>query len=257
MKGHAAALTAGLSEPLARQLRRDIILAMARRRGVLRITRGLAHHLGVSRKQLTAEITAQIDNEAPLAWRSRRVLYHTSGQTHISLDLTDDALVTLVAALRHAREGSPTRSQLGEAAHLLHRIGADLPYDQFRKLSALGQFETITVLVAEDGRPVTAIRNMVATAIRAERKLQILYTATGGARTERVIWPLTLTHHDMCVVGWCESRNDFRTFRIDSIGAPVLTDCPFPKRREALLTEWRKHLPKRDGGDTVNIHPDG
>jgi predicted DNA-binding transcriptional regulator YafY len=246
MTARGGGLTAGMNDHDARLLRRETLLALLRTRRAVRVTKDLAHSLGVTRKRLTAEIQCLIDTAEPVRWQSRRVAVRGGAHAYLGLDLTDDELLTLIAALRHTREAAHTRMQVAEASHLLHRIGASLPLSHFAKLSAIGQFDVLPSVMSETGYPSTPHRNLVVQAIRAQRKLRFLYTASDGARTERVIWPLTLTYHDACVVGWCETRSAFRTFRISSIAAPDMTDLPFPRSRDALMTEWRKTVPARN-----------
>ena len=42
------------------------------------------------------------------------------------------------------------------------------------------------------------------------------------------------------VVAWCELRRDFRHFRTDRITTLALTDKRYPRRRQAMLKEWRE-----------------
>lgn len=246
MGGRGSGIVEGLNGHDARLLRRQVLLDLLRSTGRIPVTKDMAQSLGLTRKALVAEIQLLIDTDEPVRWQGSRRAVRVDGRTHIGLDLTDDELLTLIAALRHTREAAHTRMQVAEASHLLHRIGASLPLPHFAKLSAIGQFDVLPSVMSETGYPSNPHRNLVVQAIRAQRKLRFLYTASDGARTERVIWPLTLTYHDACVVGWCETRSAFRTFRISSIAAPDMTDLPFPRSRDALMTEWRKTVPARN-----------
>ena len=83
-------------------------------------------------------------------------------------------------------------------------------------------------------------------AIRNERKLGFLYRDAGGVASERVVWPFALGFFDKVrvVVAWCEMRQDFRHFRADRISGLNATDTRYPRRRQALLREWRATLDK-------------
>ncbi|WP_221288093.1 helix-turn-helix transcriptional regulator [Amaricoccus macauensis] len=91
-----------------------------------------------------------------------------------------------------------------------------------------------------DGADMTVVRR----AIRLERKVEIGYRDLAEARSSRTIWPIALTHFDRArvVVGWCELREDFRHFRADRIASVTLLDGRYPRRRPALLREWRATL---------------
>jgi len=41
------------------------------------------------------------------------------------------------------------------------------------------------------------------------------------------------------VIAWCELRKDFRHFRTDRIASLAVADARYPRRRAALLKEWR------------------
>jgi predicted DNA-binding transcriptional regulator YafY len=78
-------------------------------------------------------------------------------------------------------------------------------------------------------------------AIRTERKLAIAYVDQDGAQTRRTVWPFALGFFDRVriVAAWCELRRDYRHFRTDRIAALKLSDKRYPRRRQALLKEWR------------------
>ena len=63
-----------------------------------------------------------------------------------------------------------------------------------------------------------------------------------GASTQRIIWPFALAFFDRTrmVVAWCETRQAFRHFRTDRISAIEATTERYPRRRPALIKEWRK-----------------
>jgi predicted DNA-binding transcriptional regulator YafY len=42
------------------------------------------------------------------------------------------------------------------------------------------------------------------------------------------------------LVAWCETRADFRSFRVDRIARFTLLASGFPKRRASLLRTWRE-----------------
>jgi predicted DNA-binding transcriptional regulator YafY len=41
------------------------------------------------------------------------------------------------------------------------------------------------------------------------------------------------------VAAWCEMRRDYRHFRTDRIRSLKITDTRYPRRRLAMLREWR------------------
>jgi len=81
-------------------------------------------------------------------------------------------------------------------------------------------------------------------AIRAARKIAILYTDPSGAQTERTVWPLVVGYLDSAraLIAWCELRNDFRTFRLDRIDHATFLDARIPSDPAALRRKWRASL---------------
>ncbi len=91
---------------------------------------------------------------------------------------------------------------------------------------------------AADGVDLAAIRR----AIRAERKLGITYRDGKGAVSQRTVWPFALGFFERVrvVVAWCELRRGFRHFRTDRIAAVSRIEARYPRRRQALLKQWRE-----------------
>lgn len=127
---------------------------------------------------------------------------------------------------------------LGRAArNVLAKIGAVLPDDLKAGLDASG-------LLIGPGAPVSAGDGELAAlrgAIRGERKLRIAYTDEQDRVTDRTIWPVALAFYDRVrvVVAWCELRDGYRHFRTDRSTALAPTPARYPRRRAALLKEWR------------------
>ena len=57
-----------------------------------------------------------------------------------------------------------------------------------------------------------------------------------------MIWPFALAFFDRArgVVAWCETREAFRHFRTDRISAIEPVATRYPRRRQALIKEWRQ-----------------
>ncbi|MCA1405758.1 YafY family transcriptional regulator [Ensifer sp. IC3342] len=82
---------------------------------------------------------------------------------------------------------------------------------------------------------------MLRKAIRGERKLDISYIDNDGHDSRRTIWPFALGFFEQVrvLVAWCELRQDFRHFRTDRINGALMSDQRYPRRRQALLKDWR------------------
>jgi predicted DNA-binding transcriptional regulator YafY len=152
------------------------------------------------------------------------------------LMFAEEEIEALVLGSRWVADRADHR--LGAAArNALAKIAAVLPADRRHELESsallVGPGDAIAVGDAE----IIAIR----TAIRGERKLDVTYRDGEGRETSRTIWPFALGFFDRArvVAAWCELRQSIRHFRTDRIIALTPTSARYPRRRHALLKEWR------------------
>ena len=153
-----------------------------------------------------------------------------------------DELEALILGAQWAGRQSDDSRLSKAAGSALSKIGAVLPDDLRREIDAG------TLYVTERrNRPVQVDPSLLRDAIRKEIKLRIGYRDDAGAETERVIWPFVIGFFEQHkVVGaWCELRNDYRHFRIDRIASLAATGERAPRRRHAMLKEWRELLDAR------------
>jgi predicted DNA-binding transcriptional regulator YafY len=66
--------------------------------------------------------------------------------------------------------------------------------------------------------------------IRGERKVRLDYRDLKEALTRRTVWPMTLAFFPpvWLLLGWCELRQDFHSFRLERIQALEYLDEPYP-----------------------------
>ncbi|MHC5307737.1 helix-turn-helix transcriptional regulator [Bartonella sp. LJL80] len=81
-------------------------------------------------------------------------------------------------------------------------------------------------------------------AIRSEVKIMMDYQDLRENITTRKIWPFGIAFFDhvRVVLAYCEKRQAYRHFRLDRILKMDLTDERYPRRRRALLKDWRDEL---------------
>jgi predicted DNA-binding transcriptional regulator YafY len=101
---------------------------------------------------------------------------------------------------------------------------------------------TLTVPVLASPEPTTVDVSLLRAAIREERKVSISYRDKDGASTRRTIWPLLIGFFDrvLLVAAWCELRQDYRGFRVDRMSELEVSGTRYPRRRSALVKEWRE-----------------
>jgi predicted DNA-binding transcriptional regulator YafY len=133
-----------------------------------------------------------------------------------------------------ARAAEPRLASAG--ADALAKIAAVLPPDM------RDMVDSATLFVGrkrqdEDKADVSAIRK----AIRLERILELHYGDEQGRVSRRRVWPFALGYfeHVRIIMAWCELRQDFRHFRTDRIIDMAIDETRYPRRRTALLKEWR------------------
>ena len=129
-------------------------------------------------------------------------------------------------------------SRLAAAARdALAKIAAVLPAGLRHELDT-------SALIVAPGEPIAAGDAEVAAireAIRLEHKLEIRYRDGAGQDSSRTIWPFALGFFDRArvVVAWCELRESIRHFRTDRIIGLAPLGERYPRRRQALLKDWR------------------
>lgn len=220
----------------------DLIQCLRRRR---RPVSGhvLAAELGISIRTLYRDIATLQGQGAPIEGEAGVGYVLKPGFMLPPLMFSDEEIEAIVLGSRWVAK-QPDRRLSAAAANALAKIAAVLPDDLREDLDAS------TLLVGPSAAIIEGIDlGIVRQAIRNERKLGFLYRDAGGAASERVVWPFALGFFDKVrvVVAWCEMRQDFRHFRADRIAELKATDMRYPRRRQALLKEWRATLDQPRG----------
>jgi predicted DNA-binding transcriptional regulator YafY len=194
----------------------------------------MARELGISLRSLYRDIAtlqaqgAAIEGEAGLGYVLR------PGFTLPPLMFGEEEVEALVLGSRWVAErGDPALQAAARQA--LAKIGAVLPPALRDRLDDNGLL--VGPAVVEAGADLAVLR----AAIRAERMLDIAYRDGAGAETRRRIWPFGLGFFERVrvVLAWCELRQDLRSFRVDRIAALEETGARYPRRRAALLKDWK------------------
>ncbi len=196
----------------------------------------LATELGVSLRTLYRDIAtlqgqgAGIEGEPGVGYILR------PGFLLPPLMFTEEEVEALALGSRWVVDRGDSRLA-GAARNALAKIAAVLPPDRREGMDA-------STLLVGPGEPIAAGDAELAAirhAIRSEHKLELLYRDGRGSDSRRVVWPFALGFFDRVrvVVAWCELRQSFRHFRTDRIVALTATDTRYPRRRHAMLKEWR------------------
>lgn len=196
----------------------------------------LAAELDVSVRSIYRDVQtlrgqgASIEGEAGLGYVLR------PGFLLPPLMFTDEEIEALVLGLRLAAEHADPA--LGAASI---EVGAKLRAVLPRDLRVLFEETGLLAGPTADKPPESIDLAEVRRAMREERKARIAYEDKHGKASERVIWPLAVGYFERVrvVVAWCESREDFRSFRADRIAKWTTLAHPFGRARSSLLRQWR------------------
>jgi predicted DNA-binding transcriptional regulator YafY len=196
----------------------------------------LADELGVSLRTVYRDIQtligqgAAIDGEAGVGYVLR------PGFVLPPMMFSDEEIEALVLGSRWVAQRTDERLSRA-AANAVTKIAAVLPDDLRDSIEDSGLLAGPAPEPDEISTNLAPIRQ----AIRTERKLILHYADKKGERSRRTVWPIALGFFERSRVlaAWCELRQDYRHFRTDRITALRLTDKRYPRRRRALMKEWR------------------
>ncbi|AZO36697.1 MAG: HTH domain-containing protein [Mesorhizobium sp.] len=200
--------------------------------------RTLADEMGVSIRTLYRDIVSLQRQGAPIEGEAGLGYVLKPGFMLPPLMFSDEEIEAIVLGSRWVAK-QPDKKLAAAATDALAKIAAVLPDDLREDLDAT------TLLVGPRSDNLEAIDlGVVRQAIREERKLGFLYRDAEGAASERLVWPFALAFFDKVRVmaAWCETRQDFRHFRADRMSDLTPTGVRYPRRRQAMLKEWRATL---------------
>lgn len=210
----------------------DLIQALRRhRRPVAAAT--LAEAMGVSLRTVYRDISTLTAQGAPIEGSAGLGYVLRSGFFLPPLAFSADELDAVILGLHLAAQRGD-EALAADAANALAKIEAVLPPPEADEARAPG----LQAPRSARGAPsLTVLRQ----AIRAEHRLKLAYVDKTGAATARVVWPITIGFFEAAEVlaAWCETRRDFRHFRLDRIKGAESTGERYGRRRAVLLAEWR------------------
>jgi predicted DNA-binding transcriptional regulator YafY len=213
------------------------LLELLRRRRSPASGEELAAKLGISLRTLYRDIATLTQQGALIEGEPGLGYVLKPGFTLPPLMFSTEELEALVLGSRWVvQRGDPHLSSAAQNA--LEKIRAVLP----NKLREAIEEATLTVPVSAPTEPNQVDLAVIRAAIRNEIKLRIEYRAGSGALTARTIWPLLIGYFEKVhvLLSWCETRQDFRSFRVDRIVALESLGVPYPEQRVTLVRQWRK-----------------
>ena len=212
----------------------QIIQILRRKRGLM-TGRELAEELEVSLRTIYRDIADLIGSGVPIDGEPGLGYMLRGGYDLPPLMFTADEIDSIVLGARVVESWADP--ELAQAARdVLAKIEAVVP----AKLRALVYSNTFTAPYDHKREPIRVDFVALRRAIRDRRKLDLGYRDAGDAATDRTIWPLTLSFYGpvWLVAGWCELREDFRSFRADRMQSLTVLDERFPDMPGRRLADF-------------------
>ncbi|MBC8035971.1 MAG: YafY family transcriptional regulator [Rhizobiales bacterium] len=210
----------------------------------------IARELEISLRTVYRDIAALIADRVPIRGEAGVGYVLGEGFDLPPLMFTPDELEAVMLGLRWvARRGDTDLSRA--AQDTVAKIGSVLPEKLRPFLFDAALLVPPHFRLAQDRVNVALLRS----AIREGRKVSLGYCSEDGRETERVIWPIAVAYFDAqrLIIGWCELRQAFRSFRTDRIMAMTVLDEKYPMRRKILLKQWQEEAEREANAPQVDV----
>lgn len=191
----------------------------------------IAAELETSRRTVYRDIATLMGQRVPIRGEAGLGYVLDGGFDLPPLMLTSDEIEAAVLGAQWvAARGDPALARA--ARDLIAKIAATVPE----------RLRTVVLEPAVASPPVwdlkieTVDMARVRAWIHAGRKLRLRYADEQGRETIRVIWPCLVGYRETTrlLMAWCETREDFRTFRTDRVVDAEFLDDRYPGRPAVL-----------------------
>ncbi|MCU0903793.1 MAG: YafY family transcriptional regulator [Tabrizicola sp.] len=206
------------------------------RDGKLHTAQDMAARLEVSTRTLWRDMATLIASGLPVEGERGMGYLLREPITLPPLTLTPDEVQALTLGLQLVTRGADP--SLARAADSLQgKIAAVLPS---RMIEEAGQ----DTWVFPGAEAQAAARHLpdLRRAIRLRERVVIDYLDGSGIPSERLVRPLVLEFWGRVwtLAAWCETREGFRSFRVDRIEKLRLSGATFPDKPGTTLVDWRR-----------------
>jgi len=205
------------------------------RGGRLVTARDLAQRLEVSERTIYRDVAELIGTGVPITGEAGMGYVMRGGFDIPPLMFTSDELEAVLLGVRMVRAWSGTH--LAQAAtEALAKIEAVVP-ESLRGDMARSRLFAPTILIGDDQR---GILDLLRQAVAETRVIRFDYTREDGERSTRSCRPLGMYFWGKVwtLVGWCEYRDDFRTFRPDRMENLEVEDRTFRSEPGRTLRDY-------------------
>jgi len=204
------------------------------RDGRLHTARDMADRLEVSTRTLWRDMASLIASGLPVEGERGVGYILREPVTLPPLTFTPDETEALALAVRLLAQGADP-SLAPAAASLSSKIAAALP-------ASRRPYAELPVWVFPGPEALAAARFLPALrrAVRLSERLRLDYADSAGQASQRFVRPLQLEFWGRVwtLATWCETKGDFRSFRVDRITALHPTGETAPQEQGRDLAAW-------------------
>lgn len=193
----------------------------------------LAELMEVSERTIYRDIASLIETGVPIEGEAGIGYILRNSYDLPPLMFNEDEIEALVLGARIVN--SWTDNQLaGAAQSVVRKVESILP----EELQSL--IDDSVLFVPDVSFKSTATMNTLRNAIKLKRKVSFSYVRKDKTKSERIVRPLCLAFFPPAwlLAGWCELREEFRSFNIASISDIKLTSESFQETPGKSLSEF-------------------
>jgi predicted DNA-binding transcriptional regulator YafY len=210
----------------------QIVQILRRRRRKATTAREIAGELEVSVRTVYRDVQDLIVSGVPVDGEAGTGYLLRDGYHLPPLMFSGDELEAIVLGMQIVAAWSDPELARA-AADVLSKIETALP----ERLRA--ELLQVAICAPSDHyrEPITVDMPALRRATKAKTKIKLLYEKPESKASTRIVWPLALCFYGpvWLLVAWCESKSDFRVFRLDRMReAEVLAEKFEPKRGQRL-----------------------
>src|SRR6516164_1304873 len=187
----------------------------------------IAAELETSKRSIYRDIAALIGQRVPIRGEAGLGYVLDGGFDLPPLMLTTEEIEAAVLGAQWvAGHGDPSLARA--ARDVVAKIAATVPESLRPLVFDAGARTPPGWKIPPDGIDVARAR----TWIRTGRKIALVYRDSDNRKTDRIIWSVVVGYVEAArmLVGWCELRQDFRSFRVDRIISADFLDERYPAR---------------------------
>lgn len=199
----------------------------------------IAVELETSKRSVYRDVAALVGQRVPIRGEAGVGYVLEGGYDLPPLMLTEDEVEAAVLGAQWvAGHADPVLARA--AQDLVAKIAAVMPEELRPLVENASSRAPPSWSMQPDGFDMALAR----VAIRAGRKMRVGYRDQDGVETTRIIWPIAIGYLDSrrLLVGWCELRKAFRTFRADRVLDAEFLEDRYPERPAVLRGRWMRQL---------------